>query len=214
MLIAILISPHFWSYWSNHNYNATLVLDYINALKWPIITLIALGMLKPHLPVLIARMKRARGPGVDFEFAPSPGQQAISREGKEEIKEIQGDGDAPATQKTSDEDMAKLLTSPEAKLAFEQTYGVIFGTQIQVLKRLMQHIPDGLNADDFSDLLQEHQSMYASPYPTISSFMQFLLDNLLALYDLSDKRYKITNAGVYFLSYLQETNRYYIQKPY
>ncbi|WP_131819618.1 hypothetical protein [Mycobacteroides abscessus] len=219
LLAALIISPRFWDFWTHLNVNpdaARVVLDYISVLRWPLVVLVALVMLRPYLPKLVDRLRKASAGKASAEFAP-PDQQIGAKEIESLNKDEENKQPAElATQEDVDEQAAlhQILTTAEVKLAFKQIYNEIFGSQLAVVKRLKDYVAEGLTKDQLIDLYDSHVENANSPYPSFESFMQYAIDSILVLYDAKDKHYKLTNAGVYFLQYLVEKGDYQRYKPY
>ncbi len=139
--------------------------------------------------------------------------QNSSPDDTDEIDKAVPDSREPADQPSdqlSDEEMDTLLTSSAVEAEFENIFNTIYGSQVMVLKRLSKHIPEGLAEDQLIDLYKSHTESSSNPYPSFEHFIQYLDDTVLTLYDIDEKRYKLTNSGLYFLRYLQKTNRYSI----
>lgn len=209
ILAALLVSPKFWQFWTNADihFNASIVLSYIDVLRWPIVVLIALTVLKPLLPGLVKRLIKLNAGKASAEFAPPQDVES------EEVKAITNESSKKSAVGESDKEIEKQLTTPEAETAYEQIYEVIFGTQLSVVKRLKDHLIVGLLKDDLSDLYDAHIRSSDPAYPSFEAFMQFLIDNILVLYDVTDKRYKLTYAGLYFLIYISNKGQYQAYKP-
>ena len=198
--------------------NSTLILEYISALKWPVIVLVIILILRPHLPELISRIREFGLGSARAAFDPAQQSQKITSASK--LKEVDQEVDEPAVleeDSSGSEDLQSLLTSPQAIAAYEQTYRVIFGTQLEVLKRLLSYM-NGLGVNGLQDIYNEHRlraiSANSYPYPNLISFMQFLLDNVLVVHEPDTDLYKLTNAGFYFLKYLMEQGLLSQEKPY
>ena len=72
--------------------------------------------------------------------------------------------------------MIEILQSDAAEKAYEQIYRQIFGTQLDVLKRLRLY-ENGLKEEDLKDIFDLHKylvSKLGPDRPTFMNFMQFL----------------------------------------
>ncbi len=214
IIVALLLRPEDWSK-VHFRYNANLILNYINALKWPVVALITLAIIKPHLPELFKRLRKFNAGPVGGELAP-PTVQATDSEQINALKSDNEESGEAATETTpsSTNDLDTLLRSDQAKIAYEQVYGAIFGSQLSILKRLYNNISTGLTQEQLMDIYHAHVASSESPYPSFIHFIQFLLDNTLVLFDATTSTYNLTNAGLYFLIYLTETNRFELFKPF
>lgn len=216
ILIALIVSPRYRAARFSFNLDYKLLLEYIDVLRWPLIVLLGLLMLKPHVPDIIDRLRKFGAGPVSGEFDPPQKQNTDAKEvealttQEESQKAADGKNDGA----NEDKSLEVQLTSDAAKLAYELVYGLIYGTQLSLLKRLYKNIPDGLSQDQLIDLYEAHRKSVPAPYPSFVHFIQFLIDNSLVLYDVTDLKYKITNAGVYFLLHLSNTNRYDEFKPF
>jgi hypothetical protein len=206
IVVVLILDPAQWEKWPT--VNTTLVLSYLDVLIWPFIVLLLIYVMRPHLPELVRNLRRLSSGKLSAEFGPSqesPGEGAIDLRKSSDSQE-------PALELTDQDELDpgvhEALTSDAAKLAFEQVYREIYGTQLTLLKRLANEIPNGLEPSQLRDIYDAHVESTENPYPTFISFVQYLLDNALVLLDSEDARYKITNAGVYFLRYLHEKGLY------
>lgn len=217
IIVSFILSQGRWEKWIDlDNINYHLILDYVRTLAWPLIALITIMVIRPSLPTLIQNLRRLGGAGMSAEFVP-PSQKNGRTELNEQIRESE-DSNSPATDINPDTGVDTgthdLLTSPGIKLAYNDIYELIYGSQLTLLKRLTKHIPDGLTADELQDIYESHTSTADPHYPSFISFVQFPIDNSLILYNTTDRRYILTNAGLYFLIYLHERGLYERFKPF
>lgn len=213
LLAAFILDHGRWDFQSIH-LDASIVLSYIQALSWPVVASAALLMLKPHLREIINRLRKVGVGQTIAELAPPSQRERTSPEVAQLVGEDENKQPAEDSSTDTDASLHNQLTSPQARLAFEQIYNDIFGSQLAILKRLKDHLETGLSKEDMLDLYESHVASKDPAYPSFESFMQYLLDNILVLYDIEDKRYKLTNAGVYFLLYLSDTGVYQRFRPF
>ncbi len=208
IVVVYIISSKFYNLLlkSHMQDDPRLVLDYISVLIWPTVMLFVVFIITPFLPQLVRRVIKVGAGNYAVDFAQTSAQE-VSNEQVTELRENE-ESREPASSSTDEADIHSLLTSAEARLAYEQIYKKIFGTQLNVLKRLVQNIPEGLTKADLSDLYDDHRQIAPNPYPTFNAFMQWLIDNSLVLYNAKGKNYQLTNAGNYFLLHLTETGDY------
>lgn len=192
-------------YGDNFHLNAELILRYIDVIIWPLVVVGALWFIKPNLPNLLDRLEELNLLGNKAKFGKKQSQETENQ--ADELKEIDPDAPKPATNTTTDFQIADdethaLLTSYEAAIAYMQVYLNIFGTQIEALKLLASYT-DGLKASDFADLLEKHRRLSGGKgFNNIVPYMEFLVQNILVLYEPKIQAFKLTNAGYYFLVFL------------
>jgi hypothetical protein len=189
------------------NINYDLLLKYIDVIIWPLVVVGALWFIRPNIPDLLARIEELTFLGNYAKFAKNKKQSTDSQ--ANELNDIDPSASKPTTKKQedfqiTDDDTHALLTTYEAAIAYIQVYAIIFGTQINVLRRLADYT-DGLSADSLKDILEDHKTRSKGKvYTDILPFMEFLLHNTLVLYDAKTQTYQLTNAGYYFLVYLHK----------
>lgn len=181
-----------------------LLLDYVRTLAWPVVVLLIFINTKKYIPAVVDRLEEIAAGKFKAKLR-RPAEQEVE---SDEIANLE-DGKKPA--EAFDEDVIEAqLTTPAAHEAYKLIYDNIYGSQLLVLKRLSTVIPEGMKDSDLQDLYKAHTESSAQAYPSFKHFIQFLIDTVMILYDASDQHYKLTNAGVYFLKYLSDTNQYHI----
>jgi hypothetical protein len=202
---------------SSFHVNNQLILDYISVLRWPVIAVAVILLLRPHLPELVGRIREFGLGNSRLKFDSSQSQQPTSALDLKEADDEADDPVAPEEDSSGGDDLQVLLTSPQAVAAYEQVYREIFGTQLEVLKRLLSYI-GGLGTSQLQDIFDEHRrkafAAGSTPYQNPLSFMQFLLDNILVLHEPDTGLFKLTNAGSYFLQYLMKQSLLSREKPF
>ena len=203
-LLGWIISPHFWQYWRHVKPDGRLILGYISTMKWPVVVLIIFFLTRKYIPDVLESIEEVTAGKFGAKFHKKTEQDTESPDLPSEGKEPAQDNPS----KTAEADLDKLLTSEEANEAYENILSAIYGTQLMILKRLFDNVPNGLLEHQLYDIFKAHKRTDPNPYPSLLHLLQFLLDNSLILLDQEDRHYKITNAGVYFLRYLSGTGRY------
>lgn len=205
ILLSILLINNFnKSFFMHLDYK--MLLAYIAVLRWPVVALIAIFFIKPYLPKLIDRLIEFGVAGSKATFAP-PHNQTANEEAnalKKADPKAGEDKDAGIDEDESQK-LERILSSADAYWAYEQVYRDIYGTQLEVVKRLSTYTA-GLKAQDLNDLLLQHQRLAPTPYPNMVAFMQYLLANIVVVYEPEKEIYQLTNAGSFFLAYLSKYN--------
>lgn len=205
ILVAYVLSPSFWTFWRNAKPNSSIILEYVAQLKWVVFALYIFLATRKHIPNIIDRIEEitAWKTGVKLR---KPSDQNVPNEDLSKLADSKEP--AESTPDAETDNLETIFSTPDVKQVFEQLYNSIYGTQLLVLKRLMHQIPSGLKADDLIDFYDAHLKSSINPYQSFQTFIQFLVDQSLVIYDVKDKKYKITNAGVYFLSYLNDNGKF------
>lgn len=200
----LVTSSHFWR--ENH-INWELLLKYVDVVIWPLVVLVVLWRIRPYLPGLFARLEGFNFPGGNAKFGKAQEQVADSQ--ADELKEIAPDASEPNTKpgaeyQITDDNTHALLTSYDAAVAYAQVYANIFGTQLDILRRLVDYTA-GLKVEDLEDILKEHRRRSnGKGFESLIGLMQFLMHNTLVLYEDDTQKYKLTIAGFYFLAFLHK----------
>ena len=175
-----------------------MVLEYIDVIIWPLVVIGAIWFIRPNLPNLMDRLEELNLLGNNAKFSRVNDQNTDAK--ADELKEVDANASKPATNVSNDlqivdDETHALLTSDAAAVAFMQVYLDIFGTQIQVLRRLVDYT-DGLKADDLKDIFEKHKRLGGNnAFNSVVAYIQFLIQNILLLYEPSTQTYKLTNAG-------------------
>lgn len=101
---------------------------------------------------------------------------------------------------------AQVLTSHLAAtqlvVFFEETYRIIFGSQIFMLKIANQNRADGVSFDDIAAHFKNLQQVHSPAFDkwTTDTYVSFLLSS--SLLTAREDRYRVTNLGVEFLQWM------------
>jgi hypothetical protein len=171
--------------------------------------LIGVFFLRNELRTLIARVTQ-------FDFGPAslkvaappqsaPPTLAVDASVKESIENLPPE-ERPAATEASPEiaQLSQELEIRTVELEFEQTYRLIYNTQLQALSAISGY-PGGLKPENLSGHLEVHKilsSNAAGSYKDIFSFMSFTIQQGLVIFDSSAQVFKITERGRVFLQYL------------
>lgn len=186
-----------------------LVLEYLKVLIWPLVVIIVLIFLKPHLPSLADSIEEFNLLGSSAKFRKKPSEQTSSKDNS--LIKLDASADDPAPDENDEEDLSesereRILTSPEATINYYKIFIDIFRTQIEALK-LLHAYSDGLKSDAFAQLLKRHQQEAGEyAFNSVFELMSFLVNNTLAIYDKDSDTYRLTNGGYYFLKFLTREN--------
>ena len=103
--------------------------------------------------------------------------------------------------------LVRHLAGTQLLLKLEQVYSLIFGSQIQLLKRLNEVAGRGRDEDYVVDFIDE--AMLRDPKIferwTHEDYLHFLVTN--SLVTIQDKSLHITGLGVEFLTWMTRTGR-------
>ena len=193
-------------YGSDLKINYDLVLEYIDVVIWPLVVIGAIWIIKPNLPQLLDRVEELNLFGNKAKFSKTNNQDGDTK--ADELNGVDANASKPATNVNNDlqivdDEIHALLTSDAAAAAFMRVYLDIFGTQIEVLRLLVDYT-DGLKTEDLTDIFEKHKRLGGNDaFNSMVTYMQYLKQNILVLYEPSTQTYKLTNAGYYFLVYLR-----------
>ena len=100
--------------------------------------------------------------------------------------------------------LIKYLANAQLVIRYEQTYRLLFGSQIHLLKRANEQRGAGIEKDAVSTYFDNVKAGYAPNFDqwTVDAYVQFLLDSHLLVED--QKVYAITNFGVDFLQWMMK----------
>lgn len=190
-----------------------LVLEYLKVIVWPSFFTLVLIMNRKVLPQLFAglfnRIEEIEILGNKAKFQQQTEKKEQNESVTEQFEEVDADASKPVVKPKDDfqivdDETHALLTSPDVKLAYEDIYRVLFGTQIEALRQLVTY-SEGLKASDLQGLLDKHMKLSnGAGFNDVTSYMQYLKQNILVTYEPDTQVYQITNAGYYFLVYLTQ----------
>jgi len=184
-----------------------LILEFIKVLVWPAVIVV----FRKNIAGLIDRLTEFKGPGgtevkakqqeqqLTTSYNPEISKEKITEKVKKEYEEkIKEAG--KNIQETN-----KLLIQTQIYLDFERIYRLIFGSQIDFLKKIKSNLPEGLSIDDAIT----HYVLIIRIFPTLKSwtyyqYLEFLFNNNLIYQD--HKRYLLTDKGKAFLAYYEALN--------
>lgn len=205
--------------------NWLLILEYIKVIVWPVIVSGFLLYFRNNIRGLIDRITTIKEPGgteirAEQERKIEKQEEGIGKISDENIKkdlQLQ----IEEVKKTYEEELSKekkastdkdkiinnlleQLSFKSLQLEFEQIYKLIFGSQIDLLKRLRQSSSGEANKDTifFFALIQRLFTVFASW--TFSQYMNFL--STTGLIYFNNDRYFITDKGKAFLGYIEILN--------
>jgi|GEM_PF-3886254 len=190
----------------NVRVNSSLVLEYTNALKY--VLLILFFGLFFHRPI-----KRILNEteSIDTKFGKLNRVHPRPQEGDSSaVRALSSDADEALNEGTEDtgDAMDELLKSPEAIAEYHRIYSIIWGSQLEALKKL-QSFRDGLAPEDLEEFLELHKAKLPDEgFKTVNDLMQYPISEVLAKYEPATKTYFLTYAGQYFLQYLSDRNLY------
>lgn len=168
-----------------------LLLAYTNVLAWPIVAIYLSNKFSQDIRGLLKRITKGELPGgIKFDSPPSQDEkQTESTPKTKEIEKIKSD-----------------LDYTQIYLDFERIYRLIFGSQIELLKRLrLQESIGGeelKNTASFFVLTQNFYELLKSW--TFDQYLKFLFD--AGLIHMKNDRYLISDKGKAFLSYIEFLN--------
>lgn len=196
--------------WNFHK--ANYVFNFIENSFWPIIALIFIFLFKGQISTLISKGIVIILPGgqeVRLNQDTPSQQSAETQPKKTEIKdyELIEDQYKEETKKLG-EDVEKLkteLVNTQIFLDFERIYRVIFGSQVNLLKRLRSiSLLGELNRDTIFFFVVNQRIFPVFSSWTFDQYLNFLLVNGLIYFN--NERYFITDKGQAFLAYTEFLN--------
>lgn len=215
------------------NYHITkLILDFIIAISWPIVTLIILYILKNPIRNLINNIKKIGYGNTGIETSIPNNQDS-----EDSILQLLGDGDDEsyldnALYKFTSESMQRLeeIVEKETQISqvegyqnkyeriykyskllvliknFERIYDTIFGSQIQLLQRLNHTNSETKNSLKlFYDKASKYYPKLYEDY-SYRKYLGYLFANSLIHMEENNENVTITYIGRDFLRYLLEAN--------
>jgi hypothetical protein len=201
------------------------LIQLIEVLKWPICGLIALGLVFVAFRVNIAsfldRVKRIGKDGLHAEPISKPELQTKENEQKNikmQIQELLQPLHSPVILEKENAIRAELkqrdlpfegasidilityLAQTQLALVFEQTYRLIFGSQIYLLKYANER--GGLSQNEIDGHFENVKKLFEPNFDewSVEKYLYFLLAH--SLLTKSEGEYFITNLGVDFLGWV------------
>lgn len=187
-----------------------LILDYLKVLIWPLVISGFIIYFKKNIRNLIDRITNIKGPGGTEIRAEQQQRVEDQEEGIEKISkgDVKNDLQLSEEKKAStDKDqiinnLLEQLSSKSLQLEFEQIYRLIFGSQIDLLKRFKDTPNFGESTKDtifFFVLTQRIFPVFASW--TFTKYLNFLFTTNLIYFE--NDCYFITDKGKAFLAYIE-----------
>ena len=193
-----------------------LAVDLLKQIAWPTAAVVIALLFRGELRALLPKLRRVGPTGLEFEVERQQ-IRATTVTAPGELKELPGlsrthamarverllhDGLRQSTTKPEDREdlLVRLLAQSHLETFFEQTYRLIFGSQISALKCLNQ----GIKASEadakayFESLKELHPEVYQ--HYGYEQWLGFLLGRDLIM--RSDGTFEITDIGRDFLFYL------------
>ena len=194
-----------WDTIINTHINSELLIEYINALKYPLIILFFGLFYHKQIKEFIRDTEK-----VDTKYGTLTRKKQQTGD-TDAIKEILFDSNQDNEQSdihsTDDHSqMHELLISPQVVAEFNRIFSTIWGSQYEALKLLEKYGVDGLAPEDLHECLELHKKRVpeGTGFNTVTELMAYPVAEILVKYDASSRTYYLTNAGQYFLNYLRE----------
>jgi hypothetical protein len=201
--------------------------DIIRALSWPhFVFLFALAFLfvfRGQLAGFIARITSIDKSGVKTAPAPEAQREKKKTEAVQELllavgdsivlRDIEGRIKSDLVNRELDTEsdasrvLIKYLAASIMLLDFEQIHGLIFGSQIYLLKKLNEVAGQGYKRDYVEGHFEHVKELYSAQLGNWSfeQYMFFLLSRLLVT--VNNEIYHITNYGVEYLTWIAKNGR-------
>jgi hypothetical protein len=196
---------------------ARLVLDYVEALVWPVVVAgllgAALALFRPEIGRLIDRMRRlAVGPG-SAEF--TQGEQGVPGRGEpvdgapDKVAELvrQRAEELEREYGTRVAELSERLGATDFYWFCERVYRTIYGSQIRLLQHLQARADAGSSVPELVVFFQQHVEAVRLVNPayggSFEAYVGYLAASQLIVQDpTAPTRYRISPQGVGFLAYL------------
>ena len=197
---------------------ANLAVDLLKQIAWPLAAVLIALSFRAEFRALLPKLRRVGPTGLEFEVERQQIRAAVVA-APGELKELPGLSRTQAMARverllhdrlhqsiTKQEDredlLVRLLAQSHLETLFEQTYRLIFGSQISALKILNQHQGVTVSEADarahFERLKELHPEVYQ--HYGYEQWLGFLLGRDLIM--RSDDTFAITDIGRDFLLYL------------
>lgn len=196
---------------------ARLVLDYVEALVWPLVVAglvaTALALFRQQIGELINRMRRLTvGPsGAEFDAAAqaAPERGEAIEEAPEKIAELvrQQADELEREYQTHMAELSQRLGATDFYWFCERVYRIIYGSQIRLLQHLQVRGDAGSSVAELVPFFQQHVEAVRVVNPAyggaFDAYIGYLAASQLIVQDASvPPRYRISAQGVGFLAYL------------
>jgi len=193
----------------------------LNAVRWPLVAVAGLFIFRKPITDLINRVK-GFNPKEGFttedpkkqesvqEKTPSPEElmkssddPLLSGHKKQILRSLESVGTDP---KAREEALVRRLAWSEQALWFENTYWLIYGSQLGILKALNGYRTVGASKEQVKEIYDEAVRRYPklAEY-SFDIYLAFLLQNVLIAE--KDGRLYITPIGTAFLNYIVSTGK-------
>jgi len=195
---------------------AAMFVDLVKGLSWPVVVAVVLIYYRSEFGILIPRMTEAGPTGVKFGPAikqmeegnalssvskvnrsnvilpaPTPAVAIVEEIIQKNISEIEKDDQVRF--------LVRDLASARVTYSFERIYNIIFGSQIEALKRLNQNVK--VSVSDAQEFFNEYYKKNPDAYPYgFDGWVRFLKEQVFVKEE--DGMFEITDIGREFLGYM------------
>lgn len=191
----------------------------IGHLAWPVLCIIIFFNLKVPLSKLISNIKSVSGSGVEFnpqinQTNPNVTNESFSddeylipivKERKDKIKEELDELNC-ANEAEEKERVITALATSQIMHNFEIIYGIIFASQIILLKKLNTSY-NPLTKENIEGFFASFQKNLPDPLSdfTLDSYLKFLYE--FELISFSENIYNITKKGIEYLAWMERVGK-------
>lgn len=193
-----------------------IIAEFLKAVVWPLVVLIFLIYNRKELKSFIGRVNMVKFP---FGTFASDEDQKLSQQKEDTndkevddiVSRLKGEYESRMNQtEAASNELRNEVESLKMQLDFERVYVIIFGSQLQLLSRLM-------NGPFVRKTLDQYYGFVKNMYPVFSSwdldsYLSFLLRKELVSWDFQTGELKITQKGEVFLNYINKLG-YVLNKP-
>jgi len=196
--------------------NGTIVLEYLRALVWPIVALLAVVVFRHKLGTALDRIRELLLPGgTSVKLDPvQQQQQATTGATPEGLPEAATAASGGAETHANDTQMlTEQVNTLNWQLYYERIFSFIFGSQLDALRTLAA-APSGLQRQVLEPTFEEaKKSRGLAPVWTFEQWIGYLTSYVLVEIGV-DGSYRITSNGQGLLKYIGDMGYAAAQRPY
>lgn len=193
--------------------NLSILLEYTEVLIWPVVVIVGILAIRPHIPRLIE--------GRDLIF--KRGENSLGLIKQEQATPLaEKAGKLPATKSTkvasssskSEGEDDLELSVEEKQAAFSRISTIIFGTQLDAILRLEAY--GSLLPSELQDLVEEHRvrsGNASTMYKNLLDLMRYTVGAALVK-RTSAGSFALTPYGQEYLNYVRSTASFPTNRPY
>ena len=200
----------------NRNYsNTVIIMEFLKITLWPLLVIFLIFQFRKEISLFLGNIKvlNIMGNSVSTDYQKNRQENDSNKNGDDSLKLKNSKEYITVVKelnvvKETDKELKERLERIEVELEFERIYNLIFGSQIFLLKLLVN------NSMGAYDIINYYQSVILKFVVLhtwdFNLYLRILVNNNLITID--QNIYKITPKGILFIKYIEVIRQYNLNK--